>query len=280
MESGSAQLQLADKDTREKLLLYLPSNEMVKALHSYAESPDLSQIFKLVNQPSSDPQAPHNVLKRLFGSSEPSIKDTEINPPDEIETKLFAIHEELHQSTSNQDVANTVSKFFNLDQWSKPRDLRTLRESITSTTVSSEGLMRDWNAELQEIKNMDPDKFKKFRTIAEDFQMVATMYGRIIISEYHLPVERKTIKPVDVGGIAGGQKFIVSGILFKMSLDLYGLYGGGIFCFGRWLISIEENAMKVAAHDIKGLELLFHSRIEGLHFPLVNIFSTLKIRCV
>jgi len=30
---------------------------------------------------------------------------------------------------------------------------------------------------------------------------------------------RKTIKPVEVGGLAGGQKFVVQGILFKVALE-------------------------------------------------------------
>ena len=47
-------------------------------------------------------------------------------------------------------------------------------------------------------------------------------------------MEQKTIKPVSVGGIAGGEKYIVygiwillftRGILFKFCVDVNGLYG-------------------------------------------------------
>jgi len=31
-------------------------------------------------------------------------------------------------------------------------------------------------------------------------------YGKIIITEMYLPVHRKSIKPIDAGGIAGGVK--------------------------------------------------------------------------
>jgi hypothetical protein len=68
----------------------------------------------------------------------------------------------------------------------------------------------------------------------------------------------KTIKPVNVGGIAGGQKYVVSGILFKFAIDNHGLYGG------------DENAMKAAGHDLKGLQNYFHTNIPGLHVPLVS----------
>lgn len=39
-----------------------------------------------------------------------------------------------------------------------------------------------------------------------EFVRTATLYGKIIISERFLPVELKTIKPLDIGGIAGGVK--------------------------------------------------------------------------
>ena len=48
----------------------------------------------------------------------------------------------------------------------------------------------------------------------------------MIIEEVSLPTEEKTIKPVDVGGIAGGIKYISNNILFKFSLDFKGIYGG------------------------------------------------------
>jgi hypothetical protein len=35
---------------------------------------------------------------------------------------------------------------------------------------------------------------------------------------------KKTIQPVAVGGVAGGEKFIVHGILFKFAVDFGGLY--------------------------------------------------------
>jgi hypothetical protein len=38
-------------------------------------------------------------------------------------------------------------------------------------------------------------------------------YGKIIIQERCLPVSDKTIKPVDLGGLAGGEKYICQGIL-------------------------------------------------------------------
>mmetsp|Transcript_3506 Transcript_3506/g.5211 ORF Transcript_3506/g.5211 Transcript_3506/m.5211 type:complete len:164 (-) Transcript_3506:744-1235(-) len=47
--------------------------------------------------------------------------------------------------------------------------------------------------------------------LAQDFIGAAKTYGRIIISEVYLNESEKTIKPVNVGGQAGGEKYIVHG---------------------------------------------------------------------
>lgn len=67
----------------------------------------------------------------------------------------------------------------------------------------------------------------------------AQTYGRVIISELSVPIQNKTIKPTSIGGAAGGEKYIVNGILFKFALDFNGIYGG------------DENAAKAAGHDLK-----------------------------
>lgn len=36
----------------------------------------------------------------------------------------------------------------------------------------------------------------------------------------------KQIKPVDIQGVAGGEKFIVNSILFKFAIDNKGIYEG------------------------------------------------------
>jgi hypothetical protein len=37
--------------------------------------------------------------------------------------------------------------------------------------------------------------------------------------------DKKTLKPANVGGIAGGLKFLNDGLLFKVAADNHGLYG-------------------------------------------------------
>lgn len=102
------------------------------------------------------------------------------------------------------------------------------------------------------------DSFSALSQLADDFTYASKLYAKVIISELHVPVEHKTIKPSKMGGIAGGDKYICGGILFKFALDVRGLYGG------------DEYAMKAASHELKGLQCLFPAGIAlDLHFPYV-----------
>lgn len=40
----------------------------------------------------------------------------------------------------------------------------------------------------------------------QDFVRVAKLYTELIVNELHLPAPEKTVKPADIGGIAGGEK--------------------------------------------------------------------------
>jgi Clustered mitochondria len=76
----------------------------------------------------------------------------------------------------------------------------------------------DWNAEFQKIMELpldDPaaERWLLLRELANEFTSTARQLGRIIISEF--AAEHKTIPPAKLGGVAGGDKYEVSGIIFK-----------------------------------------------------------------
>ena len=52
------------------------------------------------------------------------------------------------------------------------------------------------------------------------------------------PVKYKTIKPIDLGGVAGGDKYKVNNILFKFARDRHNLFDD------------EDAALKIAGHDL------------------------------
>eukprot|EP00026_Physarum_polycephalum_P000237 Phypoly_transcript_00237.p1 GENE.Phypoly_transcript_00237~~Phypoly_transcript_00237.p1 ORF type:complete len:1263 (+),score=191.32 Phypoly_transcript_00237:1964-5752(+) len=100
----------------------------------------------------------------------------------------------------------------------------------------------------------------------QDFVSRATTYGKIIITEVNFPDDKKTIKPVDVGGVAGGEKYIKSGILFKFALDINKIFGN------------DCNAAKVAGHELKGLISYYNCDVPGLCLPLMLLIDYKGLR--
>lgn len=74
---------------------------------------------------------------------------------------------------------------------------------------------------FQKILALDsgPKKRKEFEMLYNKFKIQACATGRTILSEIHLDVSQKTVKPAALGGVAGGEKFISNGILFKLATD-------------------------------------------------------------
>ncbi|KYQ92909.1 hypothetical protein DLAC_05501 [Tieghemostelium lacteum] len=137
------------------------------------------------------------------------------------------------------------------------------------STVES---LTSWNSEFQKLIEMDDclEKFERLSSLEHDFVYAAETYGRIIISEHFLPHNVRTIKPVTVGGIAGGEKYIVQGILFKFAVEneTFGLYGN------------DENAMKTAAHELNGCTSFLNVGVKGLHVPLMAYIDYRGFRLV
>eukprot|EP01133_Synstelium_polycarpum_P018667 gene18667-22333_t len=64
-----------------------------------------------------------------------------------------------------------------------------------------------------------PERYRQLVDHSALFVDTANKYGKIIIAERHLSNEHKTIKPIQVGGIAGGKKFLCQDIMFKFPYD-------------------------------------------------------------
>lgn len=131
----------------------------------------------------------------------------------------------------------------------------------------------DWNAEFQsavdEVNSLTVNNsyekrinaYSKLGKLYQNFIDTATLYGKILISERYLPEECRTFKACDIGGIAGGEKFLVQNILFKICTDHYGVFGGD-----------EYYAHKLASHELKGLINIYNygSKL-GLHVPMMCV---------
>lgn len=123
---------------------------------------------------------------------------------------------------------------------------------------SSAAAARDYNAEFQALLEDDvmevgtsDGKLEWVRRVHQlwcDFEAAARQAAAAVVREHHLPVARKTVKPVMVGGVAGGEKFLSNGIFLKRVVDTEtAIYGG------------DEGAMKAAGHELHGLAAFFDS---------------------
>ena len=83
-----------------------------------------------------------------------------------------------------------------------------------------------------------------------------------------MAADRKTIPSVDVGGIAGGQKFLSHHIFFKFVTDDEGLYGS------------EDAAMKAAGHELKGSRAFLRCGVSLLRTPLMAVLDFAGCRVV
>jgi hypothetical protein len=134
-------------------------------------------------------------------------------------------------------------KFFWSDQFFKIHE--SYLQKLSTSASSSE------DPELLDI-------YFRLSAHAQDFVSTAEKYAKIVISEKNLPFEKKTVKPArEIGGIAGGEKYICQGIMLKFALDNRGIYGS------------DDSAIKSAGHDLNGLTLYYQCNIPGLYVPLM-----------
>lgn len=123
-----------------------------------------------------------------------------------------------------------------------------------------------WQA-LLERPTVTPEEIRQraadIEELTEQFLEVAKPIVTRIVEELWLPSESKTIKPVDVGGVAGGEKYMAKQLFMKYARDnmRLRLYDGD-----SW-------AQKAALHELKSLNALIACNIPNLHFPLMACLS-------
>ncbi|EFA81515.1 hypothetical protein PPL_05504 [Heterostelium album PN500] len=162
-------------------------------------------------------------------------------------------------------------------------DNRTERERSLLQSREVKDVGRDWNREFQNLLRMQPtlDKFQKLTFMAMDFVKAAETYGRIIIKEMFMPVKSKTIPPIDIGGVAGGEKYICQNILFKFAYDQK---IGGSWLYGGKVPS-DFGASKAAGNELRGLSFFFqnimdHDCADRINVPLMCIIDYYGYRLV
>lgn len=89
-----------------------------------------------------------------------------------------------------------------------------------------------------------------------------------------MPLEQKTVKPLNLGGVAGGDKYLVHNILFKFALGKSNLSPATLSEFladSSGLYGSDYAAAKVAGHELKGLIQYFNCGLHDLYLPLMAL---------
>lgn len=100
-----------------------------------------------------------------------------------------------------------------------PLHLGDWNERFQRAMEKLEALKNDSNVSIEERIRVGRDLIN----LSQDFNHLSTMYGRVIISEAFLPDNQKTIHATKLGGMAGGEKYIVGNIVYKVSSLSYHL---------------------------------------------------------
>jgi len=186
----------------------------------------------------------------------------------------------------SSDSVDSGAYFGVQDPQSKPSDVTS--SSRSSSTISSFELPaaakpttlptghREWNDEFQTMAQ-DRVWFKFYphmAALATQFEETAFTIGKFIISERALPPENRTIKPVKIGGVAGGDKYIKHGILFKFATDpVVGMRNDKkVYLFGGSVASDEE-AVKAASREILGNDRYWGTFQNKLSYPMVVLID-------
>ena len=111
-----------------------------------------------------------------------------------------------------------------------------------------------WNDDFQHA--LEAQNNQQLSHLGEDFNFTANLYSQVLIAEKDLPDWKKTILPVNIGGFAGGTKYICHGIVFKFASDDRKIYGN------------QQYAAKAVAAELRHCSAIRESSGTKLAVPL------------
>ncbi len=133
----------------------------------------------------------------------------------------------------------------------------------------------DWSARLESVlrrpvssTDLHLSRSVALHQLTSEFEAVCTVIAAEIVSQLARPSDTWVLPPTEsVGGVAGGQKYIIGNIFFKFARDT-GIYGG------------DEGACKAAKHELRALRQLLTTDTPGLAFPLMCTVDLVGFRLV
>jgi len=106
-----------------------------------------------------------------------------------------------------------------------------------------------------------------------NFFAAASTITQMIVAEQHCEEYEKKIRPVDVGGQAGGTKFSLHGLFFKYPVDSQLNKQGTLWLYGGKQRD-NDSAVKASNNDMKGLTYcMINDEKQFLSFPLMALID-------
>lgn len=166
----------------------------------------------------------HQEIKALGNGYYDSLSKTSEQLNEDFNNTEIQESKDLKNSGNNENNNNNNVNVNPLNNESKENGyIYGLKSSLhlESHKTTKDGI--DWTAEfldlmikLEKYSELNLElTYQQLARLANNFLDVAKSYGKIIINEASLPDSQKTIKPIKVGGLAGGPKYRVQNILFS-----------------------------------------------------------------
>jgi hypothetical protein len=123
--------------------------------------------------------------------------------------------------------------------------------------------------------------WKLIQETLDGFERASSADAKKIIEEQKLPLEKRTIRPSNLGGVAGGIKFEVNGILYKLAVD--NRLANGNYFWGKEKIPDDLAAQKVAANEHRAFlaalgVIIENTAITKIFLPAMALFDYLGNR--
>ena len=148
---------------------------------------------------------------------------------------------------------------------------KSIFDAVVNIHTGNKNSMLDWNKGYQNA--IISGNWALIAEITKEFTHLAVQYSRILVEELGLPLSQRTITPIQAGGVAGGEKYLLHGLLFKFAIDpTCRIYADA------------DLARASAGHELKGLDAVmeasgafdpqrYYSRVgaaaaEPIFFPL------------
>jgi len=162
------------------------------------------------------------------------------NPPDPSDPPN--LDHNYISSSSRVTSASTDNQSDNHNHSDENNSISALTASAVKKQTKKKKLLHhlDWNENYQAA--ITTGNWPVLKELVQEFTHLAIRHAQILVEEIGLDPSMRTITPILAGGVAGGEKFLVHGLLFKFALDVGDIYGGD-----------DENAKTSAGHELKGL---------------------------